>query len=278
MKQLILILILGLFALSAFSQDLIVTHKGDSLNCKITKEKSDFIYFTFKHKNEVRKTLLPVEDIATYSYNFWQTSELSTKDTKSTKNYKPFRFAINKGFSYRLAPTPENAPSHLKNYYKSLKSGLNIGIDANYFFSESSGFGIKANMFHSSASLTTNNKSVKEITQIYFIGPSFTSRLLNHNKSNAVISNFSIGYMGYNSSPKSISDFMITGNTIGAFLDLGYDIKISETMDLGFQLSLATGVLSSITIHNNNIKTKKTLPDNSKEGLGRIDFSFGLRF
>jgi hypothetical protein len=42
------------------SQDLIVTEKGDSLNCKITQIKSKYIYFTFKYENEIRNTLLPL--------------------------------------------------------------------------------------------------------------------------------------------------------------------------------------------------------------------------
>ena len=38
-------------SLPLIAQDLIVTIDNDSINCKITKIKPDFIYFTFKYKN-----------------------------------------------------------------------------------------------------------------------------------------------------------------------------------------------------------------------------------
>ena len=40
------------------AQDLVVTDEGDTLNCKITKIKGDFVHFTFKYGDEVRNTLL----------------------------------------------------------------------------------------------------------------------------------------------------------------------------------------------------------------------------
>src|SRR5699024_11256876 len=60
------ILITALFCLLAkilYAQDLIVTDDGDSINCKITKVKADHIYFTFKHKEDVRSTLISVENV-----------------------------------------------------------------------------------------------------------------------------------------------------------------------------------------------------------------------
>ena len=74
-----------------FAQDLILTNQGDSINCKITKVKTDNIYFTFKHKDEFRSTLLPLADIVTHQFNFYQTGEVKEEYIVGYENYQHFR-------------------------------------------------------------------------------------------------------------------------------------------------------------------------------------------
>ena len=57
MKNTILFL-LTLCVNIAIAQDLIVTQEGDTINAKITKVKLEMIYFTFKHDEEIRNTMI----------------------------------------------------------------------------------------------------------------------------------------------------------------------------------------------------------------------------
>src|SRR5690554_4359740 len=122
MKHILLIALLIFAAESLYAQDLIVTTDGDSINCKITKVRADNIYFTFKHKDEIRSTLLPMTGVNTHQVDYYQTSEVPLEKIIGYKNYPQFRLALNGGFSYLTAPVAEGVPNYLKDYVKELKS------------------------------------------------------------------------------------------------------------------------------------------------------------
>ena len=143
MKNIFIITFLIVLTNSLYSQDLVVTKKGDSINCKITKVKKDNIYFTFKHKDEVRNTLLPMTGVKIHQFDYYQISEVSIEKVVGYENYQRFRIAINGGYSYQTARVAENVPSDFKDYVKELKSGYHFGCDLIYYFSEPLGFGFK---------------------------------------------------------------------------------------------------------------------------------------
>jgi hypothetical protein len=177
---------------NSFSQDLVVTQEGDSLNCKITKVQSDNIYFTFKHKEEIRSTLLPVNQVKSYLYNYFQTAVVPVNKIVGNEIYPQWRFAINSGWSYQTAKVGDNVPSGFKQYAENLKSGYHIGGDVTYYFSEPLGFGFKYLLFKTSNQMdniyvtkTDGTKKYGRMSDgisITFIGPTFYTRLLNSNK------------------------------------------------------------------------------------------------
>ncbi len=288
MKSILIIAVLIFVANSIYSQDLIVTNEGDSINCKITKVKTDNIYFTFIHKDEIRSTLLPMTNVKTHQFDYFQTNEVPIKKIIGYENYQHFRIGINGGYSYRTAKVAENVPNDFKDYTKELKSGYHLGGDLTYFFTEPLGFGLKYYLFKSSNSMdniyvrdpygniTYGNMS-DDIT-ISFIGPTFSTRLLNHDKSNAFLMSLSIGYMGYANNTVVVNKYKVTGNTMGFTFDVGYDIGLSEDLALGFQISFLFGTL--IKYDRNDGSTIKTInfEKDNYESLSRIDFSVGLRF
>ena len=150
MRNILIIALLILIANTIYSQDLIVTNDGDSINCKITKVKTDNIYFTFKHKDEIRSTLLPKSSVKTHQFQYYQTSEVPKEKVVGYENYQHFRLAVNGGYSYQTAKVAENVPSDFKDYIKELKSGYHFGGDLTYYFTEPLGFGIKYYLFKSS--------------------------------------------------------------------------------------------------------------------------------
>lgn len=288
MRKLLILGILIFVSNSIFSQDLIVTNDGDSINCKITKVKTDNIFFTFKHKDEIRSTLLPVSNIKTHQFDYFQTSEVPKDKIVGYANYQHFRIAINGGYSYQTAKVAESVPSDFKDYIRELKSGYHFGGDLTYYFTEPLGFGFKYYLFKSSNSLDniyledadgnrTYGKMSDDLT-ISFIGPTFSTRLLSHDKKNAFLMNLSLGYMGYSNDKVIIDKYKMTGSTMGLSFDIGYDIGLSENLSLGFQISFLTGTLFEYD-WNDGTKTETIkLEKGEYESLNRIDFSVGLRF
>lgn len=285
----ILTLSLFLFLTKAvFSQDLIVTDEGDSINCKITKVKAENIYFTFKHKDEIRNTLLPMSKVKEHQFDFYKKNEVPTGHVVREENYQHFRIALNGGYSYQTAKIAENVPADFKDYVKKLKSGYHFGGDITYYFTEPLGVGIKYYLFKSSNSLDniyiedgegnrTQGKMSDDLT-ITYIGPAFSTRILNHDKSNAFLMNVSLGYMGYSNNKVLIDNYKMTGSTLGLAFDLGYDIGLSKNVSLGFQISMISGTLFNYNWNDGTTKQTIKLEKGEYEGLNRIDFSVGLRF
>jgi len=295
MKHTLILLLLLTITCSVYSQDLIVTNDGDYINCKITRVKDSYVYFTFKHRNEIRNTMLHISDIEEYQYNYYQVSDNYVDDYNDDyvddyedDNYFPrFRLAINGGYSYMTAKVAESVPDDFKNYVKKLKSGYHFGGDLSYYFSELYGVGGKCFIFKSSSSsdiyLEDTNGDRKygimsDDLTITYIGPVFSTRFLNWNKKNAFLMNVSLGYMGYSSDKVIIDKYKMKGSTLGMAFDIGYDIGISQNFSLGFQLSLLSGSLSKYSLNNGIITETVNLNKDEYENISRIDFTIGLRF
>lgn len=289
MKQtLIISLLLILFSVTN-AQDLIVTDENDSLNCKITKKTSDFIYFTFKHENDVRNTLLPVSDIKDYEKDYYDQAEVTVNKNVKLDDYKKWRFDFNLGYSYRLAKIPDEMGEMEKDYIRKLKSGFSYGGDIIYFWSEQVGVGLKANIFTSSNSADESEVDFKstydgsgvfsdDIT-IFFIGPEYALRYYDKHRVNSLHINVAAGYMSYENVATLLSQQLtISSDCFGAVLDIGYDFAIDENWSLGIQASYAAGLLTKLTLEDATSSETIELPEEQYEGLHRVDILAGLRF
>lgn len=288
MKNLLIIAFMLLIANSIYSQDLIVTHDGDSINCKITKVKTENIYFTFKYKNEIRNTLLPIAKVKTHQFNYYQTNEVPKEKVVGYQNYQHFRLAVNGGYSYQTAKVAESVPSDFKDYIRALKSGYHLGGDITYFFTEPLGFGVKYHLFKSSNSMDniyieesdghrTYGKMSDDVT-ISFLGPSFSTRVLSYDKRNSFLMNIALGYMQYANDKVVIDKYKMTGSTVGLSFDFGYDIGLTKNLSLGLQLSFLTGTLFKYDLNDGTTTETIKLDQGEYESLNRIDLSVGLRF
>jgi len=288
MKNTLILFFLIAIANSIYSQDLIVTNDGDSINCKITNVKHDNIYFTFKHKDEIRSTLLPVSNVKEHQVGFYQVSEVPEGKIVGYKSYPHFRVALSGGYSYMTAKVSESVPSDFKQYIKELKSGYHFDGDITYYFTEILGAGVKYSMFGSSNRIdniwvediygNTNYGHMSDDLKISFIAPMFSSRFLSRDKKNAFVMSAALGYMGYVNNKVVVDNYKMTGSTLGMALDFGYDIGLSENLSLGFKLSLISGTLFQYDLNDGKTTERIKLEQGEYEGLSRIDLSIGLRF
>jgi hypothetical protein len=288
MRKITATIVLTIISMSLFSQDLIITDEGDSLNCRITKIKTAHIYFTFVHKGEVRNTLLPLSKVKAYQKGYFSSSEVPDDKLLKYKDYPHLRFALNGGWGYHTGRLANNMPPDFKDYMNKLRSGYFIDADLCYYFSESVGIGIKYDKYNAQNELdnvyvtyfngTVKRGKMKDDITISHIGPVCSVRLISGNKRNAFLSNFSLGYMKYLDRATLIDNFTITGNTVGLIWELGYDIGLNEGLALGFLLSYNSGILTEYEIDNGIEKTKVELEKDNFESLFRINLAIGLRF
>lgn len=288
MKNILLLVAFFTCLSPVFSQDLIVTNKRDSINCKITKIKKDNIYFTFRHKDEIRSTLLPVGEIKYYQLNFFKNSEVPRERVIGNRIYKHFRIALNGGYGYRTNKMSSTIPSDFSEYSKKLKNGFEFGGDLTYYFTEPLGIGLKYSSFKASNSMSNiyiedsngNRRygSMSDNIGISFIGPVFSTRFLNKDKTNAFLMNVALGYMGYKNNYTLIDPYKLTGSTMGMTFDIGYDFKFSSNLILGVQLSAISGVLTGYKLFDGSTTQNIELQKENYEGLNRLELSLGLRF
>ncbi len=270
------------------AQDLIVTNGLDSLNCKITDVKSDFIYFTFMKDEVVRNTLLPRSEIVNYQYNFYNQQVLPSGIALMADDYPHFRVAVNGGWSRRTARLSDDLTDQLKTHLKGLMTGYHIGADAEYFIIEQFGLGAEYRNFRSSNQIdnitfqkpdgTFGITSLNEEIDMMFIAPVASYRLLDAKKKNALIMDLGVGYLGYYDNISSINNVTITGGTMGVRWGIGYDFMISDNYAIGLQFSMLSGTLTQIEISDGTTTESKSLEADEYESLSRIDLSIGFRF
>lgn len=283
-----LIILAFLLPISLNGQDLIVNNEGDSLNVKITKVETDYIYYVTKKNAGILNTLLPLTQVKHYEYGFYPASDLPENPVEPRKIFPRFRAAINGGWSYRISPVSDELTSDVKEYVKELKSGLNYSLDLTYYFASHSGVGFKYSAYRSKnkledAFITLPDGSfvIGEVSNditINFFGPYYSARLLNQKKTNSFLINLGLGYMTYKDERVIYDDFEITGQTAGLLMDLGYDIGLSKNLAMGFQLSFVGGTLFQYEITDGSYSETVELDEEEWEGLARIDLSVGIRF
>jgi hypothetical protein len=278
---------LTIFTMSLYAQDLIVTSENDSINCKITKVKSDYIYFVCKYKEETRNTLLPVNKVAYYQLDYYPTAEVPAEEIQAYKSYPHFKVAVSGGWGYRIAPIANDVPPEFVQYVKGLKSGFHYNAALSYYFNKHLGIGLKYNGSHSGNEMdniylinpdsTIEYGKMSDKIMINLILPYFTARFLSARNDNCLFLEAGFGYMGYRDRATIVSqELTYTGFTIGLCGTVGYDFAISQDWAIGFQLSLITGSISQFKVSGSGYTG--TIDLKQYEGLSRIDLSVGLRF
>ena len=80
--------------------------------------------------------------------------QASSKETEDQpfSSYKDFRVAVGGGYAYRLGKIEETSDPEIDDMNKKLRNGFVIDAEAQYFFRESWGIGLNANLCTASTS------------------------------------------------------------------------------------------------------------------------------
>lgn len=257
-----------------YTQDLIVTHEGDSLNCRITKMKGGNVHFIFNHKGEVRSTLLPKSQITQMTEGFYETAEVSEDEMPSYMNYNKFRAKIKGGGSYMTAEVSDDYGSEFEDYLKELKSGVHFGANIHYFVSESWGIGLQYSNFNTSSQL--DDWDIEESVTIQFIGPSVCNRLFTANEKTELYAICALGYLEYLNDASYDYMFELHGNTVGVYYGLAFDYLIFKDIYFDVELSLVSGSLNELKYDDGTYSETIELDSDELENISRADFSIGI--
>jgi hypothetical protein len=272
------------------AQDLIVTTAGDSINCNITKVTKNYVYATFKQKH----TAIPINLVATQQKAYFleqiPETERPVTDTYNS-NFPRFRVALDGGGQLRLAKVADVGDDAWQEHLKKLKRGLHYDLQVAYFFTET--VGVEA-MFSQQLFWNTIGRGTladengvpygtgtcKESVRINYFGANYVTRIFGAKKKNSWLIALGLGYMGYNDRVlfDKVEGLKNTAGTLGVNMSVGYDLEPSETIGLGFKLSIMSGSFRDYKQTRDGVTTNETTPENTFEGLGTVKLSIGLRF
>lgn len=183
----------------------------------------------------------------------------------------------NFGYGKRLASISTSLSSTQRDAMKDLMSGTIWDLSFKYYFSDIMGIGLDYSGYRATTDKIANDV-VPTNDMMTYIGPSYLIRYSPDQKW-IFDSLLGLGYLGYSSSADYMSvDQKVTGVTVGAKWDVGVSYKFSEHWGVGANLSLLSGVLNKVTLHENGRKMSVDLGDNEKEGLGQFRIGLGIRY
>ncbi|GGB83950.1 outer membrane beta-barrel protein [Dyadobacter sediminis] len=259
------------------AQDLIVTSDGDSLNCRITRQNAQFVYFTFAKEGRPSNTLLPVTKISSVKKAFYGNAQLREgMQPLSGKSYSQWQFGIRAGYAYRTAKVSDQISSQYKDYIKKLKSGFVLGGDMHYFISEPLGFGLK---YSFNKHKNEDGTDLKDDISMHYIAASMINRYVLANPKSSFLLGINLGYQSYKDKAVLLGNALdMSGGTAGFGLDAGFAHQLSAGTAIHFGLSYTTATLYSINVGQGSYKQKIKLEKGQYEGLSRLELTAGFKF
>jgi len=179
---------------------------------------------------------------------------------------KPFRIALDAGFSYRIAKASKDLDALERSFVNKMRAGFLYGADFHGFFPNGFGLGAKFTGHYYSRT----EMGLKDQVNTYYIAPSLMWRAFNR-RSDIIYYGFSFGYVNFNekASYSGLSESYSNGG-LGTTFDFGYDIRLSGNTFLGFKLTYTNGTV--------DLKMSNTTGADIVESLAAIDLSVGIRF
>ncbi len=271
MKNIFLtLLILAIGAGAVHAQDLIVTTSGDSIPCKITRERDGYVYFTYNKFGVPAKTLMATSSIADKRTDFYDVPVKMAREASFTR----WQYRFQGGYSRRLARISDQVPSAARTYMNKMKSGYTLGGDIHYFVSEPLGLGAKYSYNHYQYKTT----SFEDRVNLNYIAISALNRLILRT-GNEVYFGVNLGYQSYKDQVSSGGDpLSIKGGTAGAGLEVGYGIRMSKGSKLYLNLSILSGTITKVNVEEGGRKETVKLEKGEYESLSRLELTLGLVF
>ena len=229
---------------------------------------------------------------------FFILSLIMTTVYASAQEYK-WRFGLSGSASYVTASSKEAerslidagmASKDAKDFYKTLKWGQSLDIDAHYLFQANMGVGLKYHLFTSSSkknnlAFDTDGDGYIEMLNIdermyyNFIGPSFYMQTrFNSESPFQFTAQIAIGSLHSRDEARSIYNIVATGGTIGMNSEIGIEYFCSKNISIGATLSSMVGTIGKVTLNDGYQSQSGKLSGDNKINLAHLNLGLGIRF
>ena len=239
--------------ISSNAQDLIITTNGDSISCKITKVKAQYIDFAHREENEIKSTLIPTTEVSEYFKDIDNIHVINSRDIPGN-DFNELRLAFDLEYGCRIGKLSDELSDQLKDYTKKLRAGFTLNAKGSVYLDQNWGIGLKYSFNKTKNSKNTvslhsttgysGRYDISDEISIHYVGPSFHFRSISLNKKSTFICAVSAGYVGYKNLSKigQYYNSTIIGQTAGFSFGIFYDHTVSQHVAIGIELALLTSV------------------------------------
>ena len=192
---------------------------------------------------------------------------------------KDFRFAVGGGYANRVGTVEKTSSQVIDDMNKKLRHGFTVDADAQYFFKQTWGLGLNANMssFSTSGSGFTIPdvegviSSYNETQRIIYVGPTFALR--HETDKFLLIGTIGVGPIFYMDN-MTINGIELNGRqtSLGTNISLSGEYKMNEKLGLGIKLFSTGGSIDSMNFEGQSFDTDEVI------GLSNIGLSIFLSF
>ena len=291
----LLVGVLCLLPVALRAQDLVVTHGGDSINCRITNVWGERLSFIREQNGRSVPMELGMSEVAAYRFNYFSPPTPLPAAEQPDPRSTPSRWGIGLGggYAYRLAQILDNLDKSYQQHLRRVKNGHYFDADVELFFGKrrSSGMGLNLSRFVSNATSDKVRVSdgygrvlsgrLEERATITYVGPFGSSRLMTDR--HTFTFRYGIGLMFFTDEVDMAGTYAyMKSNTLGLFGEFGYGYRVGKHMSVGGKLSILRGSVTEGKVTDQRIRDSYTRYSYVKfeqaEGLGLLKLGFEVRF
>lgn len=198
---------------------------------------------------------------------------------------KPYRFVFAAGYS-QMTNDPGEVTGIAKEYHDGRNSGNHFLLEADFFYNENGGLGIKYSRFNSFVSIhdvefeddqgNVELGTLESDTKVNFLAGNFIWKVQPFKNPTALTFGLGLGYVVFNDDHIYKDPFEVSGDSFGVDLHLGTDIHITKNYFVHLAVNYFGSSLRTISIDNGEEKRVVDFPAGQQETISRIDFSLGI--
>jgi len=258
---------------SVKAQDLLITNKYDTLNCRLEKLRNDHYPITFVVGDEKIKGYIHKDSVVFFKKKVFR----GLDDNRFRTWYPTFEIGFDAGVVYQFGKFRIDDDLTNKTDFFA-RTGLFFGTDLTYYFSNRIGYGLKYNY----RSLLDGD------IQYHYFGPLMAFRFLERKQSNHFFFNFSggIGSMVQKNAPIQLilirPRITMKAHSFSGTIAAGYQFKISDRVSFRLQASCNLGYPGFVKIENLSSYAKPSdVPlaiDDYCHNMNTVNFTAGFAF
>lgn len=199
---------------------------------------------------------------------------------QTVPKYNNFRFAIGGGYAYRLGKIEKMGDAALDAMNKKLRHGFSVDAEAQYFFKETWGLGLNANICIANSSAQNiklpnldNAVNLKTTQNFIFFGPSLVSR--QETDKFLLISNVGFGPLFFTEDNNfSGVNVVAKKTTFGMNAGIAGEYKMNQKTGIGLKLSYVMGTIDNANIEGQNV----SLEDNKQVSVSNLIATLFISF